>query len=63
MHINFLIEKVARLGELVNGELDADYHESQWNASGLASGVYLCTMRAGRFVETKKLILLKSLSI
>lgn len=53
---NLLGEKVT---ELVNGELDAGYHETQWNASRFASGVYFYTLQAGKFFETKKLILLK----
>lgn len=31
----------------------------RWNASGLPSGVYYFRMRAGRFVDTKKMILTK----
>jgi len=53
---NLLGEKV---DELVNGELEAGYHETQWNASGLASGIYFYNFRANDFVETKKLILMK----
>jgi len=69
---NLLGEKVA---ELVDGELEAGYHETKWNAGGFASGVYFYTLvvspieplQAGKsfdklrtgFVETKKLILMK----
>ncbi len=53
---NLLGEKVA---ELVSGEMDADYHETQWNASRFASGVYFYTLQAGKYIETKKLILMK----
>lgn len=53
---NLLGEKVI---ELVNGEMDAGYHEIQWNANGFASGVYFYTLQAGTFIETKKLILMK----
>ncbi len=45
--------------ELVNGEVEAGYHEVKFDASGLASGVYLYRMQAGSFVETRKLILLR----
>jgi hypothetical protein len=47
--------------ELVNGEMDAGYHEVQFDATGLASGIYFYRMRAGNFVETKRLLLLRSL--
>lgn len=53
---NLLGEKVA---ELVSGEMDAGYHEKQWNASGLVSGIYFYRLQAGKFIETKKLILMK----
>ena len=45
--------------ELVNGELRAGYHEVQFDAAGLTSGVYFYRMRAGDFVETKRLLLLR----
>jgi hypothetical protein len=53
---NLLGEKIA---ELVSEELDAGYHEAEWNASKFTSGVYFYTLQAGRFNETKKLILIK----
>jgi len=53
---NALGEKVA---DLVNGELGAGYHEARFDASDLASCVYLYRLQAGDFVQTRKLILLK----
>ena len=53
---NLLGEKVA---ELINDELSAGYHETQWNASGFSSGIYYYRLIAGSFTDTKKLILLK----
>jgi len=53
---NTLGEKVAAL---VNGDVEAGYHEVQFNASGLASGVYLYRLQAGTYVETRKLLLLR----
>ncbi len=44
---------------LLDGEMDAGYHRTTIDASELASGVYFCRMVAGRFVETRKLVLLK----
>ncbi len=44
---------------LVDEQLEAGYHSVNWNASGLASGVYLCRFTSGSFITTKKLLLMK----
>lgn len=46
-----------QLATLVNGEMEAGYHEVQFDASWPASGVYLYRLQAGSFVETRKLVL------
>ncbi len=53
---NTLGEQVA---ELTNGELEAGYHTVRFDASMLSSGVYFYRLRAGTFVETKRLLLLR----
>ncbi len=53
---NTLGQKVATL---VNGELNAGAHRYQWNASGLASGVYFYRLQSNEFVATKKMLLVK----
>lgn len=53
---NTLGQKVA---ELVNGDKDAGSYNVTFDARGLASGVYLYRMRAGSFVQTRKLVVLK----
>ena len=53
---NILGEEVK---DLINEERNAGHYEYHWNASGLASGVYFYRLKAGNFVETKKLILLR----
>ena len=53
---NTLGQKVA---ELVNAEKDAGSYNVSFDASGLASGVYLYRMQAGSFVQTKKLVVMK----
>jgi enterochelin esterase family protein len=48
-----------QVGTLVQGEQEAGYHEAVFDASGLASGVYLYRLQAGDFVEAKKFVVLK----
>jgi hypothetical protein len=45
--------------QLVNGEVEAGYHEVQFDGSSLASGLYLYRLQAGDFVFTKELLLLE----
>ncbi len=44
---------------LVSDKLAAGSYMYEWNASNLASGVYLYRLEAEEFVETKKLVLLR----
>lgn len=44
---------------LLSESQDAGFKSIQWDASNVASGVYFCQIRAGEFVQTKKMILLK----
>ena len=44
---------------LVNTSLKAGKYEAEWNAANMPSGVYLYTLSAGEYMETKKMILLK----
>jgi hypothetical protein len=64
----------AKVAELVNGEMEAGYHEVQLNTSRLASGVYLYRLQVrdsesasmrdpgsegGSFVQTRRMVLVK----
>ncbi|MCF8260651.1 MAG: T9SS type A sorting domain-containing protein [Melioribacteraceae bacterium] len=53
---NLLGEKV---GELVNGQMKAGYHQVEFNSAGLASGIYIYRISAGEYQANKKMILLK----
>jgi hypothetical protein len=53
---NLLGNEVA---DLVNSEMEAGRYETNFDASSLPSGVYFYKLRAGNFVETKKMLLLK----
>ena len=44
---------------LVNEEKPAGTYEVTWSAANLPSGVYFYQLRAGNFIETKKMILSK----
>jgi len=44
---------------LINEEKPVGAYEVEWNATGLPSGVYFYQLKAGNFVETKKMVLLR----
>jgi len=48
-----------RVATLANEKLGPGTYTRQWNAQGLPSGVYFYRLQAGRFLETKKLVLLR----
>jgi hypothetical protein len=48
-----------QVAELVNGFRNAGNYEVTWNASNLASGIYIYRLEAGRNVISKKMTLLK----
>jgi len=47
------------VASLVNEKKAAGEYSVEWNAAGLASGIYFCRMQAGLIIETRKLILQK----
>jgi len=49
----------SEVATLMNGVEEPGYKEVQWDAGGVASGVYLYRLQAGGFVETRKLVLLR----
>jgi hypothetical protein len=44
---------------LVDEEMEAGYYSINWNASQLASGIYIYRIISGTYVSTKKMILMK----
>ena len=53
---NLLGQEVATL---VNQEMNAGNHDVKFNASLLSSGIYFYTLKAGDFISSKKMLLLK----
>jgi hypothetical protein len=44
---------------LVNERKGPGHYTLSWNASGLPSGIYFCRMQAGRYIETRKMLLMR----
>ena len=44
---------------LVNEEMDAGWYEKIFSANGFSSGVYIYRMEAGKYISTKKMLLIK----
>lgn len=53
---NLLGQEVARL---VDGQMEAGNHSVRWNASTMASGIYLYRLNAEGFTSTRKMLLVK----
>jgi hypothetical protein len=47
------------ISTLVDQEMEPGYHSVNWDASQLASGIYIYRIISGSFVSTKKMILMK----
>ena len=60
-HVTLKIYNVlgTEVATLVNEEKEAGYHSVDFNESELPSGVYFYGLRAGNFIDTKKMLLLK----
>ncbi|GBD87374.1 hypothetical protein BMS3Abin03_01306 [bacterium BMS3Abin03] len=48
-----------KIATLVNEEKPAGTYEVEFNAGNLPSGIYMYQLKAGKFIQTKKLILMK----
>jgi len=48
-----------KVATLVNREQKPGYYEVEFNAANISSGVYYYQLRAGSFIETKKMILMR----
>jgi hypothetical protein len=48
-----------QIATLVDGEMEAGYHEVTFDASRVPSGVYLYRLQAGNHIEVRKALLMK----
>ena len=48
-----------KIATLVNERLSTGFHQIEFDASILASGLYIYRLEAGKYVETKKMFLIK----
>lgn len=48
-----------QVAELVNSSMEPGYHQVQFDASKLASGMYIYRLEAGKFSDTKKMTIIK----
>ena len=48
-----------RITQLVNTSLQAGRYSYQWDATNVATGMYIYELRTGKFVSTKKMVLLR----
>ena len=53
---NVLGEEVATL---IDGEHEAGTFSTNWDASHMPSGVYFCRLRAGDYVTTRSMLLMR----
>ena len=61
IRVTFVIYNLSgkEVSRLVDAEQSAGNHKIIWDASNVASGIYLYRLKAGDFVRTRKMILLK----
>jgi len=61
IHIQLVIYDVLgdEIATIVNEKNPAGIYEVEWNAKGLPSGLYFYQLRAGRFIDTKKMLMIK----
>jgi len=48
-----------RVAELVNSKMEAGQYSYIWNASKVATGMYIYELRTDKFLSVKKMMLMK----
>jgi uncharacterized protein (DUF362 family) len=61
MHVNLKIYNMQgqEIAKLLDGEVSAGMHKLQWNGEGFNSGIYYYKINAGKFSETKQMLLME----
>jgi len=47
------------IATIVNEEKLVGSYEVEWNATGIPSGIYFYQLKAGKFIQTKKMLMIK----
>jgi len=60
-HVTLKIHDILgrEIATVIDGNLGAQRYRATWNAEGLSSGVYLYTLDAGAFTQTRKMLFVK----
>ena len=60
-HITLEIYNVSgqKVDVLKDGIVETGHHSVVWNALGMPSGIYICTLKTNNFTDMKKMLLLK----
>ena len=48
-----------KVAELVDGDRETGHHRVEFDGAGLATGVYLYRLEVGRFIDTRRMLLMK----
>jgi len=61
VHVSLKVYDVsgAEVATLIDGDMRSGFHSVQWNAPGFRSGVYFYRIRAGSFLRTKQLMIVR----
>jgi photosystem II stability/assembly factor-like uncharacterized protein len=60
-HVNLSVYNTLgqEVAQLVNGDVNAGYHDVKFDASSLPSGVYYCRLKAAESLQLRKLVLVR----
>ncbi len=61
VHVVLIVYDISgrEVGRLVDGVVPAGYHKVKFDGSNLPSGIYFYKLKAGKFVDVKKMVLMK----